>query len=354
MKIGGTTLQNYGKHWKGDIFIMISVAMLSRWHVHANDYAKQAAAHPDLQIAAVWDEDPARGRAWAEELKVPFYERLDALLSETSIEGVIVDTPTNLHKDVIPAAARAKKHIFTEKVLGLTVGECDEIFRAVDAAGVKLMVSLRRLTNAYYTAVQGLVDEGALGYVTLIRCRDAHNGAVPSEARPDGWLPGHFFDPVACGGGALIDLGAHPIYLVNRLGGEALSVTARFTRVTGHQVEDNAVVLVEFATGALGVIETGFVSSGSPFLLEVHGTTGTAIVEGDRVRARCAGRHDGEWFDVTLPPAPRWAMSQWVDDILGRALPSITREDVRRLTAINQAAAESDRTGQRVDLARFY
>lgn len=332
---------------------MISVAMLSRWHVHANDYAKQAAAHPDLRIAAVWDEDPARGRVWAEELKVPFYERLDALLAEPSIEGVIVDTPTNLHKDVIPAAARAKKHIFSEKVLGLTVAECDDIFRAVDESGVKLMLSLRRLTNAYYTAVQKLVDEGTLGYVTLIRCRDAHNGAVPSEGRPNGWLPEHFFDPVACGGGALIDLGAHPIYLVNRLGGAALSVTARFTRVTGHQVEDNATVLVEFATGALGIMETGFVSTGSPFLLEVHGTAGTAIVEDGRVRVRCANRNDGKWFDVALPPEPPSAMSQWVDDILGRARPSITREDMRRLTMINQAAAESDRSGQRVDLARF-
>jgi hypothetical protein len=51
---------------------MIKVAMLSRWHVHANDYAKQAKEHPDLEISMVWDELPERGAAWAQELSVPF------------------------------------------------------------------------------------------------------------------------------------------------------------------------------------------------------------------------------------------------------------------------------------------
>ena len=330
---------------------MISVAMLSRWHVHANDYARQAGQHPDIRIAAVWDEQPERGRAWANELGVPFYERLEDVLGRADIDGVIVDAPTNMHRAVITAAARARKHVFTEKVLGLTVRECDEILAAVADAGVQLMLSLPRLTDPYYLAVQKLVDAGQLGAVTSVRCRLAHNGAVPSEGRPHGWLPAHFFDPVACGGGALIDLGAHPIYLANRLAGRPKAVTARFHSVFGHPVEDNAAVIVEYETGALAVLETGFTSGGSPFLLEVHGTDGSVMVEDTQVRARARGVQNGEWFAPEPAAAVPRPLEQWAAAIASGAGPTIGQADMRALTLVNEAAALSAQDGRRVEAA---
>src|SRR5947209_2518385 len=128
---------------------MIRVAMLSFWHVHAHDYARQAAAHRDTEIVAVWDEVPDRGRVEAEMLGVRFYERLEDLLAQPDIDAVIVDTPTNMHREVISAAAQAGKHIFTEKVLAPTLHECHEILTAVEQARVTLTVSLPRLNAGY-------------------------------------------------------------------------------------------------------------------------------------------------------------------------------------------------------------
>ena len=51
---------------------MFRVAMLSKWHVHAEGYAREINAHPDACVCCVWDEDPERGAAWAEKLNVPF------------------------------------------------------------------------------------------------------------------------------------------------------------------------------------------------------------------------------------------------------------------------------------------
>src|SRR5690606_32553495 len=99
---------------------MIRLAMLSYWHVHAAGYASAAQRHPDTQITAVWDEDPERGRTYADELGVPFHAELDAVLARDDVDGVIVDAPTNINTEVLTAAARAGKHIFTEKVLALT------------------------------------------------------------------------------------------------------------------------------------------------------------------------------------------------------------------------------------------
>ncbi|WP_347835638.1 hypothetical protein [Gracilibacillus sp. JCM 18860] len=43
---------------------MLNAALLSRWHVHADDYAQQAKANDGINISAVWDEDLERGKKW--------------------------------------------------------------------------------------------------------------------------------------------------------------------------------------------------------------------------------------------------------------------------------------------------
>lgn len=333
---------------------MINVALLSKWHVHAEDYAKQASENNNLSIQVVWDEDEERGKAWAQRLGVPFELDLQKILADSSIDAVIVNTPTNLHKEVMIAAAKQKKHIFTEKVLALTAQECDEIFTAVEEAGVQLMVSLPRLTEPYYLYAQEVVDKGLVGTVTGMRCRLAHNGAVPTEANPSGWLPPHFFNREQCGGGALVDLGAHPIYLTNRLGGKAKAVTARFQHIKGCEVEDYAIVLVEYESGALGTIETGFLSYGSPFELEVFGTEGTLQIQDDQIRLRSSRIPEEGWVvPDKLPARLNSAMVQWVQAINGEALPSITKEDVRNLTLINEVSAQSNEESRRVEVSEF-
>ncbi len=149
---------------------MINVALLSRWHVHADDYARQASENEHLSIKLVWDDDVKRGQEWADSLNVPFEADLEKVLSSSEIDAVIVDTPTTQHKEVIIAAANHKKHIFTEKVLALTVSECEEILDAVEENGVQFMISLPRLTENYYLYAQNIVDQGEIGKLTSIRC----------------------------------------------------------------------------------------------------------------------------------------------------------------------------------------
>jgi scyllo-inositol 2-dehydrogenase (NAD+) len=329
---------------------VISVAMLSKWHVHATDYAREANQNPNLAIKKVWDEIPERGQAWAEELGVNFEPDLSNILTDLSIDAVIVDTPTNMHKDIIIQAAEHGKHIFTEKVLAFTVEECEEILAVVESAGVQLMVSLPRLTHSYYLYAQDVLDRGLLGKLTMLRCRLAHNGAVPNEESGRGWLPEHFFDPETCGGGALIDLGAHPIYLANRLAGPAASVTARLSSFLDYQVDDNAAVVVEYKSGALGVLEAGFVSGGSPFLLECHGTEGTVMIEEGRVRLNSRKIEESWVVPEKLPVSLPTPIEQWVNMIEHGTKPDITNEDTWRLTQINGAAALSNRESRAVKL----
>ncbi|WP_028551122.1 Gfo/Idh/MocA family protein [Paenibacillus sp. UNC451MF] len=300
---------------------MIRVAMLSFWHVHANDYARQATEHPGTEIVAAWDELPERGRKQAEERGVRFYEDLNELLAQKDIDGVIIDTPTNIHREVLIAAARAGKHIFTEKVIATTLKECNEILAAVKESGVKLTVSLPRLNADYTLAVQDILRQGALGDITLVRTRLSHNGAIPSERGQQGWLPAHFFNKEQCGGGAMIDLGCHPMYLARLFLGLPDSVSANYGYVTGKDVEDNAVSVLRYANGALAIVEAGFVNRFSPFVIEVHGTEGSLLYSTHDnkllVRSSKLGDESAKEWQVQqqLPENRPSAFHQWVSHI---------------------------------------
>lgn len=329
---------------------MIRVALLSRWHVHADDYAREASQHPSIQLTTIWDEDPARGKRWADELNVDFENSLEFTLARDDVDAVIVDTPTSMHKEVIIAAAKAKKHIFSEKVLALTEKDCEDIFSAVEEHNVSLMLSLPRLNDPTYLYAEKAVQDGLLGDITSLRCRLEHGGALETKSHPNGWLPAHFFNKEQCGGGALIDLGAHPIYLTNRFGGRAVSVYAEMNDFTNRSVDDHSTVIVRYASGATATIEAGFIASKSPFILELHGTKGSILVEERTLRIQSTELEEEGWITPDLPEQAASAMDQWVEEILSGTKPRITKEDMRELTRINEAAIASSKSAKRVSL----
>src|SRR5689334_16637059 len=303
-------------------YFMIRLAVLSYWHVHANDYSKQAAEHPDTEIVAVWDDQPERGQAAAQRWGGQFEESLPALLARDDIDGVIVVTPTNQHRDVMTAAAQAGKHIFTEKVVASTLHEANEILAAVEQAGVKLTVSLPRLNAGYTQAIQSILAEGQLGQLTQSRVRLSHGGGLPTPDGRSGWLPEHFYNLEQCGGGALIDLGCHPMYLARLFLGLPESVSAHYGYVTGREVEDNAVAVLDYPQGALGIVEAGFVNRHSPFTIEIHGTEGSLFYGTPEskllIRSAVLGEEGSQqWNDrtATIPADEPMAFQQWVAHI---------------------------------------
>src|SRR5947209_398705 len=297
---------------------MIRLAMLSFWHVHAQDYLHQALKNPATAITAVWDETPARGHAQAQTLGVPFYERLDDLLAHAAVDCVIVDKPTIMHREVMVAAAQAGKHIFSEKVLAPTLRECNEIVAAVNKAGVKLMISLPRLYAGYTLAIKDILDRKLLGEVTEVRIRCAHDGALRTQQNPQGWLPPSFFNPQQTAGGVMIDFGSHPMYLARLFLGLPESVSATYGYITGRAVEDNAVVVLHYPEGKIGVIESGFVNRFSPFSIEVHGTEGSLLYGTPesklQIRTPALGKDTWSvWTDV--PPDLPIPFQQWVSHL---------------------------------------
>jgi 1,5-anhydro-D-fructose reductase (1,5-anhydro-D-mannitol-forming) len=354
---------------------MIRVAMLSFWHVHGKDYARAAEEHPETEIVAVWDEDQARGQAEAESRNVPFFASLDDLLAQPNIDAVIVDSPTSMHHAVIIAAAKAGKHIFAEKVIAATLREAEEIVAAVERADVAFVVSMRRLTDPPTVAIRELIAQGVLGDLTLVRVRDSHSGALRTEARPEGFLPAHFYSLEQAQGGALIDL-CHPVYLTRAFLGRPDGVSAIFGHMTGRMVDDNAVITLRYPNGAIGVVETAYVAQYSPFSIEVHGTRGSVIYRemgigemvalrqseaaiGDKsfgpdsklhIRSAAVEGAEHQWLIRDVPAALPPAFDEWITHIQRGTRATDNVALALDLTAIVEAATRSASTGQLIPL----
>ncbi len=262
--------------------IMVNVAMLSKWHVHAEDYARQILATGKARITAVWDEEPARGRDWAERLGCDFEADLDTLLSRKDVDAVVCDTPTTMHHEVLVKAARAGKHIYTEKAMAPTVRECEDIAQSVRESGVTFVISYPQRTSPGIQLAKQMVENGDFGKISRVRIRNGHNGVS------GGWLPDYWFDASKSAGGALMDLGCHPMYLAAYLLGEPKRVHAMMTQPFGTGMDENAVSTIEFANGAICTAETSFITLATPDSLEIFGTDATFLMSGGEVKIMTA------------------------------------------------------------------
>jgi len=176
---------------------------------------------------------------------------------------------------------------------------------------------------------------------TEVRCRLAHDGAL---GRP--WLPDWFFDPGDAGGGALVDLGCHPLYLTRLfLGRMPVALTAAYGAVTGRPVDDNAVVTMRDRSGAIGVAETGFVTPASPFSIEIHGTRGSLLFGTPEPRLLVGTVADGDrqWVERTVPDDGPTPFQQWVryvqEGTVATENLTLALDLTRLVDAANRAAA---------------
>lgn len=286
---------------------MRKYAMLGKWHVHAEQYANEINALEGCQIVKVWDPCTETAKAWAEKLGGGCVAAsVEDILNDPEIEGVVISTATNEHPEIIIKACDAGKAVFTEKVLALKNEDAEDMKAAVKRNNTRFGISFPHLSESPVLYALDAAKSGKLGKINYVRFRKAHNGSTAD------WLPPHFYDPIACGGGAMIDLGAHPMYMCCEvMGQDPVKVQSTFTEMTGRGVEDNAVSVLTFADGSIGVSETSFVSTGYPLTLEIGGTEGTLMFHDGEVHISCT-ENGRKWTKVeNLPERLPSPLEQW-------------------------------------------
>jgi predicted dehydrogenase len=333
----------------------IGIAKLSFAHVHAHGYCDQVRDHPEAELVAIWDEDPARGREEAQKRNLPFFERLDDALAFPEVDAVVCDAPTNMHAEVLIAAADAGKHIFTEKALTITIAEADAVVSAVKRSGVKFMISLPSRTRPEILFAKKAVEDGLLGGVTTMRARIAHMAALDRWFNRTATHSGSawFGDEEAAGGGAFFDLGCHRVDVMRWILGEPATCVAIKNNYSGsYPIDDNMVALVEFRNKALGILDVSWVHRSGPNPLEIYGDCGHLTIEmgpGPRVLLEStrlpSADVKGPIVVTNLPAALPSPMQQWIAAILHGSPTTIDIQDGWNLTQLMEGCYAAARTG---------
>jgi predicted dehydrogenase len=216
---------------------------------------------------------PTSGEAVAKEFGVTACCDEAEFLSKP-IDVIYVATPVHLHCPQVIRAARAGKHVFCEKPMGLNPREAEQMVRTCDECGVKLGVGFMMRFHSQHQEALRLMRQGAIGR------------PISGRAQLGCWYPpiagAWRQNPTLGGGGALADLGCHGIDLLEFFFGRVSRVAAMTgRRVHQYPVEDFGAVLLEFTNGAQGVVESLFnvpdrcVSN----RLELYGSAGSILAE---------------------------------------------------------------------------
>ena len=221
----------------------------------ARDYVAPALrAAPSAQLVALCDPDAAAmSRIAAQTPDAATFTDLSALLA-ADIDAVYVATPNHLHRPVVEAAARAGKHVLCEKPMATTLDDARAMVEVCAQNGVVYATAFDQRFHAAHERLRELIEQGALGEITLARvhyaCWTPHNWRPDSD---DGTHDNWRVDPQRAGGGALIDLAPHGLDLTQMLLGQPLVEVACLLqqRIFDYPVDDGAALIGRFADNTL-------------------------------------------------------------------------------------------------------
>jgi scyllo-inositol 2-dehydrogenase (NADP+) len=287
------------------------------------------------------------------------YESVEAALADPDVDLIVLATPNSTHADLAVQALNARKHVVTDKVMCLTLADCDRMIAAARKNNVLLSVFQNRRFDGDFLTVKKLIADGELGEVRWIEMAWQGFGAW------GGWR-----GQSAMGGGKFFDLGAH---LVDQL---CLLCPARIASVycrMHHDLpqtdtESEALLVVAFENGVTGVCDFSSLAALSKPRFYVRGRKATFRKDGldPQEAAMRAGNidaaveppalygvlHDGK-AQRTIPTlAGRWRnyYESVAATLRESAPPCVQHQELRRAISILEAGV---RSAQRNEVVRF-
>jgi myo-inositol 2-dehydrogenase / D-chiro-inositol 1-dehydrogenase len=326
---------------------------------------------PDAELYAVASPTPGNAQKFAEKFRVPHhFTDYRKMLERDELDMVVIGAPNDLHCQMTVDSAAAGKHVVCEKPLAVNLAEADRMIDACKKAKVHLMYAEELLFTPKYVRMKQLLDEGALGFPTLVKQLEKHDGPHAP----------HFWDASRSGGGVTMDMGCHAIEFFRwMLGGkhaggrrrsEMTSVYAQmgtYVHKDKTKGDDNSVLIFESDAGAVCVAEESWTKlGGMDDRAEVHGSKGVAhadLLHGNSIETYStvgygyavekAGSTVG-WSFTIYEEAWNYGFPQEIEHFVrcaqGREEPLVTGEDGRAVLQAIFAAYESAGTGRKVKL----
>ena len=322
----------------------------------SDTHARAARAIPGVEIAAIYGANREKAERLAQAYGGTVYDDIERFLDHRPLDIVAIGSPSGLHADQAIAAIRRGIHVLSEKPLDVTTAKVDAVIAAADRGGVKVGVFFQDRLKPDIAAMKSMIVSGQLGK-PLFAAGHVRWYRPPEYYTTSRWRGTRALD----GGGALMNQAIHTVDVLQWLFGPVVRVGGRTaTLLHSIQTEDTAAAVLEFESGALGIIEATTSSyPGYARRVDVSGSEGTLILEGDKLVATDLRARGTQASTVTAEPPPENAASATVSDsvphqrifedfihaIRDNAVPVCDAREARPSVAIIEAIYRSAESG---------
>ena len=258
------------------------------------------------ELAALCDVEIGKAEAMAARVKaVPVFDDIERMVREASVDVLDIATSPQTHAAIVGRAAALKLPAIVQKPLAPTLEAAEGAVRAMEQAGVPLMVHENFRFQAPIAELITLVRDGAIGAVTYARVlfRTGHDiyAGQPYLAEAERFV--------------LMDLGVHVIDVARAIAGDVAAVSCELQSIRpGLAGEDSAAMLLRHGSGAVSVVECSYASPlpADPFpdvLVTVEGRDGAVVLSAGGDIALRSGGNERRWNASPVPAA--WMHAPW-------------------------------------------
>ncbi len=263
----------------------VRVAMLGSGFV-AEFYMQGLSNVNGQEVVVAYSRSQDRARPFAKKWAIPETSGdLDAVIDRTDIDLYVIALPNEAHLPVSLKLSKARRNQVCTKPLARNAREAKAMFDAARKSGALHGYAETEVFAPACVKAREIIRAGGIGRVLWVRSRESHSG--PHSA--------HFWDAKNTGGGAMNDLGCHTIEMARYAFGkedrivEVMAWGARLVHHKKTKAEDNALLVLKFASGGISHCELSWTTRGGLDLRnEIHGSEGsifTDVTRGTPIRS---------------------------------------------------------------------
>jgi predicted dehydrogenase len=263
------------------------------------------------KLVAVVSGDKKKAEKFAHDFKASSaysYDEFSQCLENPLVEAVYIATPPGEHERYAVAAAKAGKHVLSEKPLAATVKQARNMVNICRRSKVLLMTAYRKYFEPSTLMLKKMISSGDLGRIDIIHTLFAELRMFGDNS------PAWLFSKKLCGGGPLTDLGVYCINTTRWLLDEdpiaATAVTWSRDRRRYKEVEEGIAFRLDFESGVILQGSAAYSAAFSSFV-HVHGEKGWAELAPAfdfQEERRISGKVGGQWFARTFRPIDEFAL----------------------------------------------
>jgi predicted dehydrogenase len=266
------------------------------------------------------------------------------VLADPSVQAVWLATPHSLHVEQVRAVAATGRSVWCEKPLALTRAEAQRAVDATRAAGVPLGSGNNKRCFASMRELKRVVASGVLG--TILHVEGHFSNEHSTRTIPGGWRD----DPNESPAAGMTGAGLHILDAFINLGGSIRRVDAKiFSAKPPPDPRDSLAVLVEFASGATGLMAT--VRAAPPvWRVHVFGANGWAEARGEDTLTVAMMGHEPQTQTYPHVDSSMVLVESFADAIEGKAPFLVSPDQMLDMVGAFEAIVASTKSGRPVDL----